>query len=325
MIPIAIAVDQVSKRFSGRLALDRFTLHVAPGELFGLVGPNGAGKTTLMKVLATLVPVTGGSAQVAGLDVSTQATDVKRLLGYMPDQPGVYQDMSVREFLEFFAAAFQLSGPRFRAAVDRALERSDLTARQHDSVEHLSFGMRQKLVLAKTLLHDPKVLLLDEPATGLDPIARIELRQQLRQLQAEGVTILISSHILSDLEDVCTQIALISAGRNAADADGNSVIQMHSPQPPARLFEIDLLGEPSSAEQALNTVPAARVLESTQGRLLVEVTGNDEQVAGLLRTLVVAGVQVVRFHPRELGLEERYRLAFQKAPAPHASAKDPRP
>lgn len=303
-----IAIEKIRKSFGGTHALDGFTLHVGEGELFGLVGPNGAGKTTLIKVLSTLLPADGGTAQIGGLDVATQAREAKRLIGYMPDQPGVYQDMSVREFLEFFADAFHITGARHRIAVDRAVERSGLADRSRDSVEQLSFGMKQRLVLAKTLLHDPKVLLLDEPATGLDPIARIELRAQLRQLQAEGITILISSHILSDLEDICTQIALIGAGRNATDAEGHSVIELRAPQ--VRIYEIELIGDSAPAVGIVNSLAGVRLLESGMGRLVVEIIGADEQATSLLRALVIGGVNVLRFDHRALGLEERYRLAF---------------
>jgi ABC-2 type transport system ATP-binding protein len=307
-----IDVEQLRKSFNGRRALDGFTLHVGAGELFGLVGPNGAGKTTLMKVLSTLLPMDSGAAQIDGLNVHMQTRAVKRLIGYLPDQPGVYQDMSVREFLEFFADAFQLKGARNRAAVDRALKRSGLADRSESSVEQLSFGMKQRLVLAKTLLHDPKVLLLDEPATGLDPLARIELREQLKQLQAEGITILISSHILSDLEDVCTQIALIGGGRNASDAEGHSVLQLRTPQDPVRIYEIELIGDSAPAVTVVNSIASARTLESSAGRLVVEITGADEQAAALLRALVVAGVNILRFDHRALGLEERYRMVFRE-------------
>jgi len=307
-----IDVEQMSKSFDGTRALDGFTLHVGTGELFGLVGPNGAGKTTLMKVLSTLLPMDSGTAQIDGLNVNGQAREIKRRIGYLPDQPGVYQDMSVREFLEFFADAFQLTGARQRAAVERALERSSLTDRSRNSVEQLSFGMKQRLVLAKTLLHDPKVLLLDEPATGLDPLARIELREQLKQLQAEGITMLISSHILSDLEDICTQIALIGSGRNATDAEGRSVLQLRAPQAPVRIYEIDVLGDSAPAVAVVNSTAGARTLETSAGRLVVEIAGADEQVAALLRTLVVGGVNILRFDHRTLGLEERYRMVFRE-------------
>ena len=234
------------------------------------------------------------------------------MIGYLPDQPGVYQDMSVREFLEFFADAFQLTGARQRATVDHALERSGLADRSGNPVEQLSFGMKQRLVLAKTLLHDPKVLLLDEPATGLDPLARIELREQLKGLQSEGMTILISSHILSDLEDICTQVALIGAGRNATDADGHSILQLRAPQAPARIYEIELLRDSTSAAAIVNSVAGARTLESSAGRLVVEILGADEQVAALLRTLVMGGVDIVGFDHRALDLEERYRMVFRE-------------
>src|SRR5580698_1055341 len=226
---VMIDVEHMRKSFNGTRALDGFTLHVGVGELFGLVGPNGAGKTTLMKVLSTLLPMDSGTAQIDGLNVNQQTREVKRLIGYLPDQPGVYQDMSVREFLEFFADAFQLRGTRNRAAVDRALKRSGLADRSETSVEQLSFGMKQRLVLAKSLLHDPRVLLLDEPATGLDPLARVELRELLKELNREGLTIFLSSHILSDLEDICTRVALIAGGRNAAGADGQSVVTLSGP------------------------------------------------------------------------------------------------
>jgi ABC-2 type transport system ATP-binding protein len=307
-----IDVEQIRKRFDRTLALDGFSLHVESGELFGLVGPNGAGKTTLMKVLSTLLPAESGSARIFGVEVASGSREVKRLIGYMPDQAGVYQDMSVREFLEFFADAFHMTGTRHRAAVDRALERSGLIGRSHDSVEELSFGMKQRLLLARTLLHDPKVLLLDEPATGLDPIARIELRERLKQLQAEGITILISSHILSDLEDICTRIALIDKGRNATDAEGQSVIQLRAPQLALRIYEIEVLADGAAAANVVTAVSGTRLLESGSGFLVVEIVGAEEQAAALLRTLVMAGVRVVRFDHRIVGLEERYRLAFRE-------------
>lgn len=305
-----ITVEKVCKTFDGTRALDGFTLYVRPGELFGLVGPNGAGKTTLMKILSTLIPPDSGSAHIEGLNVQTHARAVKSLIGYMPDQPGVYQDMNVREFLEFFASAFHIPRSRQAAVVDRALARSALAERSTDSVEQLSFGMKQRLVLAKTLLHDPKVLLLDEPATGLDPIARIELRAQLKQLQAEGITILISSHILSDLEDICTQIAFIGGGRNATDPEGHSVIQLREPQAQVRTYEIGWIGDSALAVGIVNSATGARVLQSAVGRMSVEIKGADEYVSSILHSLVVGGVKVVRFDCRIPGLEERYQRTF---------------
>jgi ABC-2 type transport system ATP-binding protein len=238
-----IEIEQLRKSYRGARALDGFELRVREGELFGLVGPNGAGKTTLMKILATLVRPDSGQARVGGFDVVGTPRSVKKIIGYMPDQPGLYQDMRVREYLEFFADAFRLENHQRTPAVDRALDRSHLAGRSQDFVEQLSFGMKQRLLLAKTLLHEPRVLLLDEPATGLDPMARIDLRVQLKQLNAEGVTILVSSHILSDLEDICDHVALIDGGRNAHDAAGHSVIEVPKAETRAFLYEVEILGD----------------------------------------------------------------------------------
>lgn len=209
-----IEVEQLRKVYDGKAALDGFSLNVASGELFGLVGPNGAGKTTLIKILSTFLPATSGIARVAGMDVRRDREEVKHVVGYMPDQPGLYQEMRILEYLQFFADAFHIPKATQAVRIQEALFRAGLFERKQTFVEELSFGLKQRLLLAKTLLHQPKVLLLDEPATGLDPIARLDLRKQLKQLNAEGVTILISSHILNDLEDICSRVALISGGKH---------------------------------------------------------------------------------------------------------------
>lgn len=180
-----IEVDQIQKRYNGSRGLAGFTMRVEKGELFGLVGPNGAGKTTLIKILSTLIRPDSGAARIAGIDLTANPREAKRVVGYMPDQPGLYQDMRVLEFLEFFADAFRIPSRQRRAAVGKGLEDSGLGARRDSFVEELSFGMKQRLFLAKTLLHSPQVLLLDEPATGLDPMARVDLRNQLKGLSRE--------------------------------------------------------------------------------------------------------------------------------------------
>ena len=310
VVELMIEVEQIRKKYKDREALAGFDLSVADGELFGLIGPNGAGKSTLMKILATLIHSAGGRASIAGLDVEREPKSVKRLVGYMPDQPGLYQDMRVREFLEFFAAAFCLPKNKQRAAVEKALERSNLAQRGESFVEELSFGMKQRLMLAKTLLHEPKLLILDEPATGLDPIARIDLREQLKKLNAEGVTIFISSHILSDLEDICDRVALITAGRNAADANGQSVLTLQSSASQLQLYELGFLGDAAIVASRAAEIPGVRVLDSSQSRLLVEIAGSSAEAAKFLQFLVVAGVSVVRFDHPAPSLERRYRQVF---------------
>lgn len=308
-----IELLSVSKAYGKRRALDNFCLRVEKGELFGLVGPNGAGKTTLIKILATLQPANSGAARVDGRDVLLDPAGVRAIVGYLPDIPGLYQDMRVEEFLEFFADAFHLREPKRKQAIDRALEVSGLRARGNDYVEQLSFGMKQRLVLAKTLLHEPKVLLLDEPATGLDPMARADLRELLKSLNRCGITILLSSHILSDLEDICTRVALIADGRNAGGADGQSVIDLSAGRRSGGATiprcEIEVLGDAQTASQAVARVAGTRTT-STEGQTLrVELPAADKG-AEVLRALLDAGITVVRYDARGPSLEERYRQAF---------------
>jgi ABC-2 type transport system ATP-binding protein len=276
-----IEIENLRKSYNGTRGLESFSLQVEPGELFGLVGPNGAGKTTLMKILSTLIQPDGGRAVIGGHDVRTEPRSVRALVGYLPDVPGLYQDMQVGEFLEFFADAFELKRELRRAAVERALTRSGLSDRRDAYVEQLSLGMKQRLVLAKTLLHDPRVLLLDEPATGLDPLARIELRDTLKELNREGVTIFISSHILSDLEDICARVALIADGRNATDEAGLSVLTLRAAEPSLVHCEIEVVGEARVAAEAAAGFAGSRVLAG-EGRVLrVELPGGPQEASRL--------------------------------------------
>jgi ABC-2 type transport system ATP-binding protein len=307
-----IEVDRIGKNYRKHRALEEFTLRVEAGELFGLVGPNGAGKTTLIKILATLQPPDGGSARIGGHDVVNEPRAVRALAGYLPDVPGLYQDMRVEEFLEFFADAFHLKGPRRRAAIGRALERSGLADRRQDFVEQLSFGMKQRLVLSKTLLHEPKVLLLDEPATGLDPLARIQLRELLKELNRGGLTILLSSHILSDLEDICTRVALIAGGHNAAGPDGQTVLTLTGTAARPGLFcEIEVAGDPQTASRVAAETPGVRVASIEGKRLRLELAPDKILGTGLLQRMIGAGVNVVYYDSRGPGLEQRYREAFE--------------
>lgn len=288
--------------------LNGFSMKMDSNECVGLVGPNGAGKTTLIKALATLLPADSGTVRVAGRDVSADPAAVRATVGYLPDVPGLYQDLRIEEFLEFFADAFRLKEPRRRAAIEQALERSGLAARRHDFVEHLSLGWKQRLMLAKTLLHEPKVLLLDEPATGLDPLARITLREQLKQLHSEGVAVLISSHILSDLEDICTRIVFIAEGKNVTDTATSAA----APAVTTIRCEIEFDGSMEAAESAANSVPGVNILEKKPGLLHAEVTGSQREASALLQRLLAAGLTVKYFDSRGADLEERYRRTFQE-------------
>jgi ABC-2 type transport system ATP-binding protein len=232
----------------------------------------------------------------------------------MPDQPGLYQDMRVREFLEFFADAFLIPRSRQRAVVELQIERAGLASRAESFVEELSFGMKQRLFLAKTLLHDPAVLLLDEPATGLDPLARVDLRRQLKDLHSAGITILISSHILSDLEDICSRVAFIAEGKNAADASGSTIMDVRRADAQLAHYELELLGDVDSAARMAAGIPGVRVLDVRPPRLLVEIAGDDSAAADFLREVAARGVRVVSFAHPAAQLEDRYRQVFGAKP-----------
>jgi ABC-2 type transport system ATP-binding protein len=305
-----IEVKHVRKFFNGSRALDDFSLQIRRGELVGLVGPNGAGKTTLIKILSTLLVPDAGTVRIDGIDVVRNPADIRRLIGYLADQSGLYQDMRVREFLEFFADAFHLQASGRRQAIDDALARANLESRAEDFVEGLSFGARQRLMVAKTLLHRPSVLLLDEPANGLDPIARLRLRDLLRELHSQGLTILISSHILADLEDICTHAVLISDGRNLASEGGEVGIALRPSGQEVRIYEVELLGSAEKAVAALATMPGVKVLEAAAPRLRLSIEGPDERIADALNTLVTGGARVVRFAQRGFDLEQRYRAVY---------------
>ncbi len=276
----------------------------------GLVGPNGAGKTTLIKILATLVQPDAGVVNIAGYDVRQAQRKVREIVGYLSDVPGLYQDMRVVEFLEFFADAYHVRGPRKAVVIEQALRIGGLTDRRKEFVEQLSLGFKQRLLLAKTLLHEPKVLLLDEPATGLDPLARIELRELLKQFNRNGGTILVSSHILSDLQDICDRVALIAAGRNAADPEGHSILVLNGQTGERITCEVEVLGEAQEASQAACAFAGVKILDRQGQSFLIEVAGGPAQVAALLRHLVGSGISVLRFDTRRSALEDRYRRAF---------------
>ena len=208
----ALEVRDLHHSFAARKALDDVHFTVARGSIHGFVGPNGAGKTTTLRVIATLLQPNRGSVHVLGLDAKRDKLEVRRKLGFMPDQHGLYRHMTVQEYLEFFAAAYGIAYAQRMKVVGDVLELTDMDARRHDLVQGLSRGMEQRLGLARVLVHDPQILLLDEPASGLDPRARIELMEILRELSTMGKTVFISSHILSELATLCDSVTIIDRG-----------------------------------------------------------------------------------------------------------------
>lgn len=288
-----------------------------PGDIFGFIGPNGAGKTTTIKILATLLLPTSGTAILDGYDAVKEPEAVRHIIGYMPDFFGVYDDIKVWEYLDFFAAAYRIPKSRRAAIVDDVLALTDLSGKKEAYVESLSRGMKQRLCLAKTLIHDPKVLLLDEPASGLDPRARIELKELLKELQAMGKTILVSSHILPEMEEFCNKIGIIERGEMVVAGDVQAIARRLRGQ---QFLEVTIAEGLLKAEQVLQNLPelvqnvqrcGAEALNGdpnapppVRGMLRIGYIGAPEGEHEVLTALVQAGVKVRAFHPVKTDLED---------------------
>jgi ABC-2 type transport system ATP-binding protein len=294
------------KRYDDETALAGVDLVVQSGEIYGLVGPNGAGKTTTMRILATLLAPSAGQAVVCGVDVMADPVEVRRRIGYMPDFWGVYDDLRVWEYLDFFARCYGVPAGRRASVIGELLEIVDLGDKRDAYVESLSRGMRQRLCLAHTLVHDPELLILDEPASGLDPRARVEMREILRALSAMGKTILVSSHILPELGELCTAVGIIDHGRLLRS--GRIADIERSLRATAQL-RIDLLSDREQAVAFLGTDPrVSSVLEIDGGigaaRLEVSFDGGPEEQSALLRAMIEDGHRVAGFGQATSGLEE---------------------
>ena len=311
MIPYPIVETRgLVKRYGDELAVAGVDLLVGPGEIFGLVGPNGAGKTTTMKILATLLAPTSGEAYVTGIPVTADPIEVRRRIGYMPDFYGVYDDLRVWEYLDFFARCYSVPANRRAPMIGELLEIVGLGDKRDAYVESLSRGMRQRLCLAHTLVHDPALLILDEPASGLDPRARVEMREILRELRAMGKTILVSSHILPELAEMCTGVAIIDRGRVLRSG---TIGEIERSLRASALLRVELLGDDAAAAALrdwLATDPRVGDVLLLDGgndlppRLEIGFDGPPEAQAELLRTMIEAGHRVTGFSQATSDLEE---------------------
>src|SRR5438132_5743062 len=245
-----IETRDLTKMYGDLYALNRLTLKLERGDVYGFIGPNGAGKTTTMRILATLLNPSWGEATVCGYSIYNGAKDIRRLIGFMPDFFGVYDDMKVLEYLEFFAAAYRIKGPERRKKCEQVLDLVDLGYKRDALVTSLSRGMTQRLGLARVLLHEPQVLLLDEPASGLDPRARIEMRGLLKELRGMGKTILVSRHILPELADICNKIGIIERGKLLFDGDVTEAIRQVQQQV---VYDVKVLPEEITRAEDLLT------------------------------------------------------------------------
>ncbi len=302
-----LRTENLTKLYGDFCALDDLTIHVDRGQILGFIGPNGAGKTTTIKILVGLSRPTTGSAWIGGVNCSEQASKIKKLVGYMPDRFGSYDNMRVREYLDFFGAVFGIAPKVRRERIAAVMETTNTTYMQDKFVESLSHGMQQRVGIARTLLHDPQVLILDEPANGLDPQARIEMRELLLRLASEGKTLIVTSHILPELARICDTVAIITGGRLQAFGTLDDVMRKLCPK---RSYEVQLVaGDQIDAalEKLKHKVPEDDIFVSRQERTLRFPTSDSEaELAKLLQQLVAANIQIAQFREVAGDLEDAF-------------------
>ena len=298
-----IETKRLTKHYGTLAALVNLDLVIDAGDIFGFIGPNGAGKTTTMRILATLLEPTSGQAFIDGLDVTKKGKDVRRIVGYMPDFMGVYDDLKVFEYLEFFAAAFGIERRKRKSIVQGVLELTDLQTKQAFAVDSLSRGMQQRLGLARVLIHDPKVLVLDEPASGLDPRARIEIRELLRELKRMKKTIMISSHILSELEEMCDHVGIIEQGRLVFSGTLEEIRRRMGVQSKVRVRVAD---RPEHAVELLSAMPEIQDVKLTGSSIAVTFQEDAKTDGTIARALVNGGMDVVSLEPEQVKLDDAF-------------------
>jgi ABC-2 type transport system ATP-binding protein len=298
-----VRLQKVTKRFGDTVAVSDLSFDIYPGDIFGFIGPNGAGKTTTLKLIATLLRPDSGSISVGGHSTTADARSVRLAIGYMPDFLGVYQGLTVEEYLDFFGAAYRIAPSRRQRLIDDLLQLTDLTGGRSTLVTSLSRGMQQRLGLARALIHDPTVLLLDEPASGLDPRARVEIRELLKELARMGKTIIISSHILSDLEELSTRIGIIEAGRLLYSGElAEALGRLQG----GAVYEIELASGSERAAEVLAREPDVASAEAQGGMLRVVLKPEAADAAVLARRLVEGGFALRALVRRAARLEDAF-------------------
>jgi len=298
-----IKTQDLTKVYGDLYAVNNVTIELDRRDVFGYIGPNGSGKTTTMRILATLLNPTWGEAYVGGYSIYTHPKEIRRVIGFMPDFFGVYDDMKVIEYLEFFAAAYRIKGPARRKKCDDVLDLVDLGYKREALVTSLSRGMTQRLGLARVLLHDPQVLILDEPASGLDPRARIEIRQLLKQLRDLGKTIMVSSHILPELADICNKIGIIEKGELLVNAEVAEVMKRVRRQP---ILQVGVAGDLEAAAKLLEEHDHVDKIEIRDGRVYATLAEGVTDYSDLPTLLVEAGHKLTLFKEDEINLETAF-------------------
>ncbi|MDR1141422.1 MAG: ABC transporter ATP-binding protein [Planctomycetaceae bacterium] len=304
-----IRTEDLTKQYGKLFAVKNLSLNLVSGDLFGFIGPNGSGKTTTMKILATLLQPTYGEAYICEKSIYTHPKEIRRMIGYMPDFFGVYDDMKVIEYLEFFAAAYRISGSQRKKVCDEMLELVDLGYKREALATSLSRGMTQRLGLARVLLHDPQVLLLDEPASGLDPRARIEMRELLKRLGGRGKTIMVSSHILPELADICNKVGIIERGELLVNADVAEIMRQVRDH---LVINIDLVNGLEEAAKLLEQHASVNRVEiqTVSGKPIIRISMDKDKglddYCELPTLLVEHGFKIRSFKEDEINLETAF-------------------
>ena len=301
----------LTKRYGKFLAVDNLNLHIEKGEIFGFVGPNGAGKTTTMKIVCGLLQATSGQVIVNGVDALNEPQKIKRRVGYVPDFFGVYDNLKVIEYMEFYGSMYRISKKQANDIAQGLLELVNLSDKQEVFVDSLSRGMKQRLCVARALIHDPELLIMDEPASGLDPRARFEMKEILKNLGSMGKTIIISSHILPELAEMCTSVGVMEHGRLLVSGKVEDIVNKGNANRP---IIIEVLGDKQQAIELLRENPDITNISVRENEILVEFTGNEEAGATLLGYMVGKGIKVAKFF-REKGDLETIFLDITKGGA----------
>jgi len=314
MTPI-IEITDLSKKFGRRLAVDQVNVTIDAGEIFGLVGPNGAGKTTTIRMLVTLLEPDRGEILVGGHSVRKASREVRRQIGFMPDSFGVYGDMTVYEYLDFFGACYKIPPTQRKSLINDLLQLVDVGHRRDDMVDTLSRGLKQRLSIARVLIHDPSILVLDEPASGLDPRARVEIRELLLEIARLGKTIIFSSHILADVGELCTRVGIMEGGKLVSVG---TLDQLSERAMPHRLIRISFLKQVDSenTKALLSSFPGISAVRAQDGlgkaewlNLEAEFTGDDDSLQQILSELIAKDLPVIHFSEETHDLEEVFMRA----------------
>ena len=298
-----IETRNLTKRYGDLIAVNNINLRLEEGDVFGFIGPNGSGKTTTMRMVATLLNPDHGEAYVCGKSIYTHQQEIRRLVGFMPDFFGVYDDMTVLEYLEFFAAAYRINGPERRRVCEEKLELVDMTFKRDAMVNQLSRGQTQRIGLARTLLHEPQVLLLDEPASGLDPRARIEIRNLLRRLGEMKKTVIVSSHILPELADVCTRVGMIEKGNLIVDGNVAEVMRKARERV---LLHVQVRGDHEAAAKLVEQRDEIEAVTIEQKTIILTLAPSVDDYSFLPSLLIESGFPLLLFREEEVNLETAF-------------------